>query len=346
MVNKQQNLVTGITSTGELTIGNYIGAIKPTLNLVKKYNSFVFVADLHSLTIPYNVAELKERTFKTIAIYLACGLDPNDICIFQQSHVPEHTYLFYLLSCISSMGELNKMTQYKDKSIKFKQQNKTILVPTGIFLYPVLMAADIMLYNANVVPVGLDQKQHLELTVNLINRVNKKFNLNFNIPRPIIPKHGFKIMSLTDPLQKMSKSSDVEKSYIRLLDKKETIAKKIQHAVTDSENLVSYDPIKKPGISNLLTIYHGFSDATFEEIIKKFAGFQYGEFKKALIFLISEKLGAIQDKMLYYLNHKDIVYNILNQCVKEARIVAKTNLKLVLNAMGIGNHEKNARIKL
>ncbi len=263
-MNNAKKLVSGITATGKLTLGNYLGAIKNFIKLQHEYDSYFFVADLHALTIEISPAELRKNRKDIFALYLACGIDPEKSTIFFQSDVPEHSELYWILTNNSTIGELSRMTQFKDKSSKVKSSNGTESIPTGLFMYPILMASDILLYNADAIPVGHDQIQHVELTRDLANRINNKYNLNLTLPNAIVPKVGAKIKSLTEPEKKMSKSDTNPKSTIYLLDDPIVAYNKIMKAVTDSENKI-YISENKPGITNLLTIYASLNEISIQE---------------------------------------------------------------------------------
>lgn len=328
---RTDRLVSGITATGTLTIGNYIGAIKNFVALQDQYEMFIFVADLHAITLPIEPKTLRDNKKKIMALYLAAGLDPNKVVLFNQSDVLEHSQLANIVLTQTTMGELNRMTQFKDKSSKIKSANGTQMIPTGLYTYPTLMAADILLYNPSVVPVGSDQKQHLELTRNIAERMNAKFNTGFNIPEPIIPKTGAKIMSLTDPSSKMSKSSDNPKSYISLLDDPKVAAKKILSAVTDSENKVYFSK-DKPGISNLLTIYSSFANISIKEAEKLFKDKNYKEFKETVAEVVQKFLINLQEK---YNKHLKEVEVVATQGSEKARFVAKRVLAKVERKIGL-----------
>ena len=333
-MNQAKKLITGITPTGTLTIGNYIGSIQQILKFSQTYNSYVFVANLHSMTVPFEPSQLKQRTRDVAALYLASGLSPEKATLFIQGDVTQHLTLFYLLTCICSMGELNKMIQYRDKSAKIKQANKTEMIPAGLYMYPVLMAADIMLYNVDIVPVGQDQKQHLELTQLIIKRFNKRFKTKFNVPQYICPQIGAKIMSLNDPTKKMSKSSEQPLSYISLLDEPKVVEQKIRVAITDNENNVSYDIVKKPAIANLLTIYHAISGIPLQKVVAKFENENYSSFKKSLVEQINTFLAPIQTKFKKYQNPEELI-PILKKGNKIARERAQQNLNYILDAIGV-----------
>ncbi len=286
----KKRILTGLQPTGSITLGNYIGAIKQVVKYQEMYDSYIFIADLHAITIPQNPVELRENIKSLLNIYLACGIDPDKNKIFIQSDNEYHANVSWLLECNSYYGELSRMTQFKDKSRK--SQNFT----SGLLTYPVLMAADILIYDVDYVPVGVDQKQHVELARNIAERFNNKFGETFKIPEPLISTSGTKIMDLQDPTKKMSKSAENKKGVILLLDDAEVIRKKIMSATTDSEMKVKYDPENKPGISNLINIYIALTGKTIEEAENIFANSNYGEFKKEVANVVLEEVSKIQAK--------------------------------------------------
>lgn len=289
-----KRILSGIKPTGELTLGNYIGAIKRFVELQQSMPEdefYLFIADLHAITVPQDTAELRRRTRDIAAMYIAAGLDPERTVLFIQSEVKEHAELGYLLQCYTHMGELERMTQYKDK-IKKGESNLT----SALFTYPALMAADILIYDADYVPVGDDQKQHVELTRDIATRFNNRYRDFFRVPEPIIPKVGARIMDLQDPSKKMSKSDDNSKGYIALLDDLQVIKKKIKSAVTDSLGIVQYDPDNQPGIANLLSIYSVLSEKSIDDIVLDYASKGYADFKNDLAELVAEKIGELQKK--------------------------------------------------
>ena len=273
-------IVSGIQPTGNIHIGNYLGAIKQWISLQEKNECVFFIADLHALTVPYKPEELQKKIVEKLICYVAAGLDPEKSIVFVQSQVKEHAELGWLLNTITPIGELERMTQYKDKSKKFKNN-----INAGLLDYPVLMAADILLYKAEAVPVGKDQEQHVELTRTIAKKFNQKFGETFKEPKAIMPKFGAKIMSLTDPKRKMSKTDD-PKSYISLFDEPGVIQKKIMSATTDSGKDIKYNVTKKPGISNLLTIYSLLTDRAIEDIQRDFAKKTYAELKNLWLKLL------------------------------------------------------------
>ena len=303
-----KKILTGLQPTGNITLGNYIGAIRQMITLQEKYDSYIFVADMHAITIPQERDNLIKNTRSLIAIYLACGIDPEKNTIYIQSENPYHANLSWILECNTYFGELSRMTQFKDKSSK--HANFT----TGLFTYPVLMASDILLYDADLVPVGIDQKQHLELTRDLAERFNKKYGNTFKIPEPFINTSGTKIMDLVNPTIKMSKSSDNPKGIIYLLDDVGQARKKIMGATTDSEMLVKYDVVNKPGISNLMNIYASLTGKTIEEVENEFRGKNYGEFKKCVADEVEALLTNVQEKYKEYINS-----NLIDELLDKGR---------------------------
>ncbi|WP_029513221.1 tryptophan--tRNA ligase [Mycoplasmopsis primatum] len=291
----KKRLISGIKPTGDLTLGNYIGALKNFVQLQDEYEAYYFVADLHSLTMgDSDPKELEQRRKEIVATYLACGLNPDKCTIFYQSDVPEHTLVQWLLTCETTMGELSRMTQFKDKSQSLaKQANGTEKIPVGLFMYPVLMAADILIYNADYVPIGEDQIQHLELARTIAERINKKYGMSFKLPAGIVPKVGARIKSLTDPNSKMSKSDKSLKSTIYLKDNPDDAYQKVMKAVTDSENKV-YISENKPGILNLLNIYASLKNISLQEAEEKFKDANYAIFKKEVAQTVKDELIKIQ----------------------------------------------------
>lgn len=322
-----KRMLTGLQPTGVITLGNYIGAIKEMAKRQDEYESFIFVADLHAITVPNMDLNLKEKTRSLIALYLACGIDPNKNTIFVQSENEYHTNLSWVLECNSYFGELSRMHQFKEKSKK--NENFT----AGLFTYPVLMAADILLYDTDVVPVGIDQKQHVELARDIAIRFNNKYGETFVVPEPVMSGAGAKIMDLIDPTKKMSKSSENQNGVIRLLDDLDVIRKKIMRATTDSEMNIKYDPENKPGISNLITIYASILNKTVEEVEKEFIDSNYGTFKKAVADTVVQEVSRIQDKYNEYIN-SDLIDKILEEGKKKSRIFAKAKYEAVKNKVG------------
>ena len=327
-----EKIVSGITATGKLTLGNYIGSIKNMIKLQNDYEQYIFVADLHALTTYIDPKELIENKKNIFALYLACGLDPQKTTLFFQSDVPAHSELNWIITTITNMGELSRMTQFKDKSQNIvKQDNKTEIIPTGLFVYPALMIADIILYNPKAVPVGIDQKQHLELCQKIVKRMNTKYHLNFNEPKPIIPKIGNKIKSLVNPEQKMSKSDKNSNASIYLLDDPEVAYKKIQRAVTDSENKI-YISEDKPGVLNLLTIFASLKDISIEEAEKHFSNKTYKDLKEEVGEVVKQFLIEIQKKYQSYIQNID---EIAQAGAKKANKIASENLLIIQKAFGL-----------
>lgn len=330
MENVKKRMLSGIKPTGKLTLGNYIGAIKQFISYQDEYEMFVFIADLHALTLPIDPKELRENTKDLISIYLACGLNPNKVVLFKQSDVHEHAELGYIMACNSNMGELFRMTQYKDKTAKMGSNES---IPTGIFIYPALMAADIVLYDPDYVPVGIDQKQHVELTRDIAMRFNSHYSETFKIPEPVVPKNGAKIGSLSNPLKKMSKSES-EKGTIYLLEDLAIIRKKIMSAVTDSDTKVYYDEVNKPGISNLLTIMSALTNRSISDLENEFKDCNYGTFKKAVADVVCNELEALQNKVKEIKN-SGIIDKVLEEGAAKASIVARKKLAKVYRKVGL-----------
>lgn len=324
-----KRLLTGLQPSGDLTIGSLIGAIKQMATYEEDFDSFIFVPDLHAITVPQDPILLHERIKKNVALYLACGIDPNKNTIYLQSENLYHTNLSWILECSTYMGEASRMTQFKDKS-KNKEN-----VSVGLFTYPILMAADILLYDADVVPVGIDQKQHVELARDIAIRFNNKHGDVFTVPEVLIPKVGAKIMDLQDPTKKMSKSSENSKGIIFLLDNEDVIRKKIMSAVTDSENKVYYDIENKPGISNLLTIYSSFVDVTIKDAEEKFKDCNYGTLKSEVANVVVEKLMEIQKKYHEYMN-SGIVDEVLDNGKKIVQEIGRKKYEGVAKILGLG----------
>ena len=322
-----KRMLTGLQPTGVITLGNYIGAIKQMVKYQDEYESFLFVADLHAITVPNSNINLKENTRSLIALYLACGIDPKKNTIFVQSQNEYHANLSWILECNTYFGELSRMHQFKEKS-KGKEN-----FTAGLFTYPVLMASDIIIYDADYVPVGIDQKQHVEIARDIAIRFNKKYGDTFIIPEPIISETGTKIMDLIDKKKKMSKSSENQNGVIRLLDEPETIRKKIMRATTDSEMLVKFDEENKPGISNLINIYSSFTGKTVSEVEEQFKDSNYGTFKKAVADVVVSELEKIQIKYNEYINGTEID-QILKEGREKTRMYAKAKYDAVKRKIG------------
>lgn len=328
-----KTIFSGIQPSGTLTIGNYLGAMKQFVELQEENNCFFCIVDQHAITVPQERLKLRENIRSLAALYLAVGIDPEKSTLFIQSEVPAHAQLGWMLQCVAYIGELERMTQFKDKS-EGKEG-----VSSGLLTYPPLMAADILLYKTDIVPVGDDQKQHLELTRNLAERFNKKYNDIFTVPEVRIPKIGARIMSLTEPTKKMSKSDPNQKSFISMLDDEKQIEKKIKSAVTDSEGSIRYDKEKKAGVANLLNIYSTCTGQTIPEIEAMYADKGYGDFKADLANVVVNKLKPIQERY-YNLINSDKLDDILDIGAKKANSVANKMITKAENAMGLGRKRK------
>jgi tryptophanyl-tRNA synthetase len=324
-----KRMLSGIKPSGSLTLGNYIGALRNFVAYQDEYEMFVFVANLHTLTVHQEPKVLKKNLRDTVLLYLACGLDPDKTTLFMQSDVLEHAQLGFILSCNTYLGELNRMTQYKDKVAK-----GTDSLSAGFYVYPSLMAADILLYQPDYVPVGDDQKQHVELTRDVAIRFNHTYGDTFKVPQALIPKQGARIMSLSDPSKKMSKSDDRDKGCIYLLDEPAVARKKIMSAVTDSLNTIAFDPVAQPGVSNLLTIEASLSGLRVEELLKKYQGQGYGELKRGVADVVEATLIELQTRF-NTLNESASLEHILASGRLKAATVAERTLKEVSKRIGI-----------
>lgn len=322
-------IFSGIQPTGTITLGNYLGALKQFVELQNNNEALFCIVDQHAITIPQDPVELRKRIRSLAAIYIAAGLDPEKAILFVQSDVPAHAQLGWILQCTANIGELERMTQFKDKA-KGKES-----VPAGLLTYPPLMAADILLYDTELVPVGEDQKQHVELTRDLAERFNKRYREVFVIPDVSIPKTGARIKSLQDPTKKMSKSDPNTKATIRVLDEEGTIIKKIKSAITDSEGIVRYDEENKPGISNLLAIYSNVTGKTIQELELAYKGKGYGDFKNDVAIAVAEHLRPLQTRYTELIQSKELDH-ILEEGAKKANYLANKTLRKVENAMGLG----------
>lgn len=325
-----KRLLSGIKPTGELTLGNYIGAIRHFVNMQKDYESFIFVADLHALTIYNDPNDLKRRVQNIVGIYLAAGLDPKYTTMFIQSENMYHTNLSWVLECNSYMGELSRMTQFKDKS---KDKNNEAIT-CGLFTYPTLMASDILMYDADVVPVGIDQKQHVELARNLAERFNNKYGTTFKVPEPIVAESGAKIYDLQNPTKKMSKSDDSNKGCIMLLESPESARKKIMSAVTDSDGKIYFDKENKPGISNLIVIYSSLENISIKETEERFANSNYGDFKRAIADSVESFLKDLQSKYEQTLR-EGLIDKILDKSNEKVKKIAEEKIKEVYSKIGL-----------
>lgn len=322
-------ILSGIKPTGKLTLGNYIGALKNFAKYQDENEVYIFIADLHALTLPIDAVELRNNIKLVTAFYLAAGLDPEKVIIFKQSDVSAHSELNVILQNYLYMGELSRMTQFKEKS----QNMDHSAIGLGLFTYPVLMASDILLYEANIVPVGEDQVQHIEITRDLVTRFNNRYGKVLVMPAPEIAKVGKRIMSLSEPTKKMSKSAS-DKGDIFLTDDLKVIRKKIMSAVTDSGNEIIVDPVNKPGITNLLTIYAALNDLSLEAAEKAFVGYRYGDFKKAVADSVINVLAPFQEKAYAVIN-SGLVDKVLEDGAKKARLVADATLIKVKKAVGL-----------
>ncbi|MFL6467827.1 MAG: tryptophan--tRNA ligase [Pyrinomonadaceae bacterium] len=323
----KKRIFSGAQPTGELHIGNYLGALKNWVALQDEYESFYCIVNLHAITLPQDPKTLRQKTLDLARIYLAAGIDPEKSTVFIQSDVPEHSELTWILSCIARMGELERMTQFKDKG-----KGNTERAGVGLFTYPLLMAADILLYQTDLVPVGQDQKQHLELSRDLAERFNRDFGETFKLPDPYIPKAGASIKSLQDPAKKMSKSDENANGSIFLLDDADTIVKKFKRAVTDSGTEITFDE-SRPAITNLLTIYHLLTGKTEDECVAHFEGKGYGAFKTELAEATIEFLRPFQERVNQY--DDPTLREILKRGAEKARSIAAATLKSVYERMGI-----------
>ncbi len=328
-----KTIFSGIQPSGTITLGNYIGALSQFVELQDEYNCFFCIVDQHAITVPQDRMVLRNNIRSLAALYLAVGIDPNKATLFIQSEVPAHAQGAWLMQCISYIGELERMTQFKDKS------TGKDAVSSALLTYPPLMAADILLYSTDIVPVGEDQKQHLELTRDLAERFNKKYNDILTIPEVRIPKVGARIMSLQDPTKKMSKSDTNNKATITLLDEPAQIIKKIKSAVTDSEGIVKFDRENKPGVSNLLSIYSILSGESIDSLEAKYEGKGYGDFKSDLANVVVEALKPIQEKYNDLMNSTELD-DILDEGAAKANKVAGKMIKKMENAMGLGRKRR------
>ena len=325
---KRQVIFSGIQPSGTLTLGNYIGALRNFRTLQEDYDCLYCVVDMHAITVRQDPAALRRRCNELAALYIASGLDPDKNLIYCQSHVSAHAELAWVLNCFTYMGELGRMTQFKDKSAKHEEN-----INAGLFTYPVLMAADILLYQANMVPVGVDQKQHLEICRDIATRFNGVYGDVFTIPEPYIPKLGSKIMSLQEPEKKMSKS-DPEDTYIAILDKPDVIRKKIRRAVTDSEGSIRFDEVNKPGVSNLLTIMSTLTGKDIPALEAEFDGQGYGVLKDRAAEAVIETLLPIQQEFDRIIADKEYIQSVMNRNAERARALAQRTLSKVYKKVG------------
>lgn len=331
-----KTIFSGIQPSGKITLGNYIGAMKQFTELQEEYDCYFCVVDQHAITVAQDKAELRKNIRSLAALYIACGIDPEKATLFIQSEVPAHAQAGWILQCVTYIGELERMTQFKDKS------HGKEAVSAGLLTYPPLMAADILLYGTDLVPVGEDQKQHLELARNLAERFNKKYNDIFTVPEVRIPKVGARVMSLQDPLKKMSKSDENKKAFITLLDDPKVIEKKIKSAVTDSDGIVRFDRDEKPGVSNLLSIYSILEGTPIAELEERYDGKGYGDFKGDLAKVVVDAIKPIQDRY-YELIDSEELDDILDRGAEKANRTAGKMLKKMEKAMGLGRKERKKR---
>lgn len=328
MINDKKVLFSGMQATGNLTLGNYLGALKNWVTLSDEYECFYSVVDLHSITVRQDPAVLRKRARALLTLYIAAGLDPEKNCIYYQSHVSGHAELSWILSCFTYMGELNRMTQFKDKAARHGDN-----INAGLFTYPVLMAADILLYQADVVPVGIDQKQHLELTRDIAERFNNLYGDVFTVPEPYIGKVGAKIMSLQDPSKKMSKSDENPNGSIYLLDDADTVIRKCKKAVTDSEGVILYRE-EQPGVKNLIDIYSACMGKTPEDVVREFDGRGYGDFKMAVGEAVVSVLKPLQEEVARLESDKAFVDLIIRENAEKASYHAAKTLRKVQKKVG------------
>lgn len=330
MLNDRKILYSGMQATGNLTLGNYLGALKNWIDFNEDYDCLFGVMDLHSLTVRQNPAEFRQKARSLYTLYAAAGLDPEKNCIYFQSHVSGHAELGWILNCFTYMGELNRMTQFKDKSAKHADN-----INAGLYTYPVLMAADILLYQADVVPVGVDQKQHLEITRDIAARFNGIYGDVFTIPEAYIGRQGARVMSLQDPAKKMSKSDENPNASIYLLDDTDTIIRKFKRAVTDSDTQVRYAPDEKPGVSNLIEIYAAAVNKTLEDVEKEFAGKGYGEFKMAVGEAVASMLKPMQERYQELSKEKSYIDERIKENDEKAQYMANKTLRKVQKKVGL-----------
>jgi tryptophanyl-tRNA synthetase len=328
MEEKKKVIFSGIQPSGELTIGNYLGAIKNWVKLQDEYDSYFCIVDLHAITVKQEPKDLRNRTLELLAIYIACGLDPEKNTLFIQSHVPAHSEAAWLLNCYTYMGELSRMTQFKDKSQRYGES-----ISTGLYSYPVLMAADILLYDTDLVPVGSDQKQHLELSRDIAERFNNTYSPTFTIPEPYISKDGARVMDLQEPDKKMSKSADNVNGYILIMDTPEIIRKKVSRAVTDSLGTVRYND-DQPGVKNLISILKVISGMSIEEIENKYRGQGYAQFKSDVAEAIVRELEPIQKRVKELLTDKEYLESIYKRGAEKANYVANKTLRKMQKKIG------------
>lgn len=327
----KKTILSGSTVTGNLTLGNYIGAISNWTKLQNEYDCLYFLADLHALTVQQDPKVLRERIYSFYAQYLALGLDPKKNTIFVQSHLHQHTELSWILTCLTPMGYLNRMTQFKEKAEKHVKN-----VNAGLFTYPVLMAADILLYQADLVPVGEDQRQHLELTRDIVGFWENRYGPGiFKMPEAYVGKIGTRVMSLQDPTKKMSKSDENEKNFIAIIDEPKQVEKKIKSATTDSDTVIKYDMENKVGLSNLMTIYSALTDKSYADLETMYEGKMYGHLKVDLAQIVVDKLTPVRNKYLDLMKNKDYLDDLMKEGSEKAEVRAEATLKKIYEATGL-----------
>ncbi|HAQ40076.1 MAG TPA: tryptophan--tRNA ligase [Clostridiales bacterium] len=322
-------IFSGMQPSGSLTLGNYLGALKNWVKLQSEYDCYYCVVDMHAITVPKEPKDLRKNTLEVLANYIAAGLDPKQVTLFIQSHVSAHAELGWVLNCLTYFGELGRMTQFKDKTKRLESSS----IPAGLFTYPVLMAADILLYQADLVPVGEDQRQHLEITRDIAQRFNNRYSETFKVPEAFISKDGAKIMSLQDPSSKMSKSDSHENAFIILMDDLDTIRRKLKRAVTDSEGVVRFND-DQPGVKNLINIYSKITDKTTDEIVASYEGKGYAQFKDDLAEVIIGEVRPIQERIDYLLKNKDYLQEIYSYGAEKAEAAARKTLRKVYKKVG------------
>ena len=329
MEETKKTLYSGIQPTNNLTIGNYIGTLQSWRNLQENYNCIFAAANMHAITVRQNPAELRQKTLALIALFLACGVDPQKSIVYVQSHVPAHAELCWALNTFTYVGEMERMTQFKDKSARHAEN-----INMGLMDYPVLMAADILLYQTEIVPVGLDQRQHLEIARDIAQRFNNAYSPTFTVPQGLYSKVGAKICDLLDPAKKMSKSAENPNGSVFLSDDRDTVIRKRKRAVTDSENSVRYDPENKAGVSNLLTIYSAFGGKSIEEAEREFDGKGYGDFKLAVGEVVADRLAPLQAEQQRLLADKDYLNSVMLDGAQRAEKIARKTLSKVYKKIG------------
>ncbi len=329
MLQDKKVVFSGVQPSGNLTIGNYLGAIRNFSAFSEHYRTFYCVVDEHAITVRQNPADLRRRTYETLALYMACGLDAEKNTLFVQSHVPQHAELAWILNCYAMFGELERMTQFKAKSQAHAEN-----INAGLFTYPVLMASDILLYQTDLVPVGIDQKQHLELARNIAERFNHAYSDTFTVPEPYMPESGAKIMSLAEPTAKMSKSDENPNAVVYILDSKDDVVRKFRRAVTDSGSEIRFAPEEKPGVSNLMTIYRVLTGKSYDEISDEFMGKGYGDFKTAVGETVADSLAPVRNEFARLYADKGYLESVMRKGADEARAAAVKTLRKVQKKIG------------